>query len=351
MLNRNRRAFTLIELLVVIAIIAVLIALLLPAVQAAREAARRSQCTNNLKQIGLAIHNYHQALNTLPPGDLTNAWADFSSNTMLLPYLEQQPMYNAINFAYTLSPANPGCPANTTVQYRTVSALNCPSDLDRLTTATGHSNYGPNYGASPAIYSQTTFPWGGPFGMVSYNTTPGNNGTGAPGGPFSGPISLTSIIDGTTNTAGYSERVKGIGNNFVAQPVDNLKPSATMYQGQVAWATNPLNYYTQCNAIVSGSATPAVMGQFMAPGGTWYTGHTSCTGYTHVMPPNGLSCEYDQNGFQPDGALTAGSRHPGGINVMMMDGSVRFVKSTVNIGTWQAIGTMAGAEVVSSDQY
>ena len=95
-----------------IAIIAVLIALLLPAVQAAREAARRSQCVNNLKQIGLGMHNYHQALNTLPPGDLTNAWADFSANVMLLPYMEQQPLYNAINFdVAALSPANPGCPA------------------------------------------------------------------------------------------------------------------------------------------------------------------------------------------------------------------------------------------------
>ena len=107
---RNRRAFTLIELLVVIAIIAVLIALLLPAVQAAREAARRAQCVNNLKQIGLAIHNYHQALNTLPPGDLTNVWADFGATVMLLPYMEQQPLYNSINFNWTLSPAQPRLP-------------------------------------------------------------------------------------------------------------------------------------------------------------------------------------------------------------------------------------------------
>jgi prepilin-type processing-associated H-X9-DG protein len=323
----------------------------LPAVQAAREAARRSQCTNNLKQIGLGIHNYHQALNTLPPGDLTNAWADFSSNVMLLPYMEQQPMYNAINFNYALSPANPGCPANTTIQYATLNFLNCPSDIDRLTTASGHSNYGPNYGASPLIYSQGSYPWGGPFGMVSYNTTPGNSATGAPGGPFSGPISLASIIDGTSNTAGYSERVKGIGSNFATQPRDILKPSSTLYQGSQSWATSPQNYYTMCNALNTATATPAVMNQFLPLGGNWYTGHTSCTGYTHVMPPNGLNCEFDNNGFQPDGALTAGSRHAGGINVMMMDGSVRFVKSTVNIGTWQAIGSMAGGEVVSSDSF
>jgi prepilin-type processing-associated H-X9-DG protein len=124
-----------------------------------------------------------------------------------------------------------------------------------------------------------------------------------------------------------------------------------MYQGQAAWATSPQNYYAMCNALTTATAKPAAMGQFMPPGGTWYTGHTSCTGYTQVMPPNGLSCEYDNNGFQPDGALTASSRHPGGVNVMMMDGSVRFVKSTVSVVTWQAIGSMAGAEVVSSDSF
>ncbi len=348
---RSRRGFTLIELLVVIAIIAVLIALLLPAVQAAREAARRSQCVNNLKQIGLGIHNYHQALDTLPPGDLTNAWADFSSNALLLPFMEQQPLYNSINFASPLAPAAPNNSSNTTVQYATVNVLNCPSDIDRLTTATGHSNYGPNYGSSPLIYSQGAA-GAGPFGMVSYNTTPGNPATGAPGGPFRGPISLASVIDGTSNTAGYSERVKGIGNFFAKpQPVDGLRPSSTLYQGMQSWATTPQNYYQQCSALSVSTATPAAMSQFMPVGGAWYTGHTSCTGYTHVMPPNGLSCEFDNNGFQPDGALTAGSRHSGGANVMMMDGSVRFVKSTVNYITWQAIGSMAGGEVVSADAY
>ena len=112
-----------------------------------------------------------------------------------------------------------------------------------------------------------------------------------------------------------------------------------------------MNYYTQCMPVNIATAKPAVMSQFMPAGGTWYTGHTSCTGYTHIMPPNTWSCEFDNNGFQPDGALTASSRHAGGINVMMMDGSVRFVKATVNVATWQAIGSMAGSEVVSADGF
>jgi prepilin-type N-terminal cleavage/methylation domain-containing protein/prepilin-type processing-associated H-X9-DG protein len=357
-MRRSGRGFTLIELLVVIAIIAVLIALLLPAVQAAREAARRAQCVNNLKQIGLGLHNYHQALNTIPPGDLTNAWADFGASVFLLPYMEQQPLYNALNFATVngggawSSPANPGAPQNTSVQNVTVNVLNCPSDIDRLTSATGHSNYGPNYGSTPLIYSQTQGPWGGPFGMVSYNVTPGNTSTGAPCGPFAGAISLANIIDGTSNTAGYSERVKGIGNFFASpQPIDSLRPSSTLYQGQASWATSPQVYYQQCNALSTTTATPAAMSQFMPAGSAWYTGHTSCTGYTHVMPPNALTCEYDNCGFQPDGAITAGSRHSGGCNVMMMDGSVRFVKSSISYITWQAIGSMAGSEVVSSDSF
>src|SRR5262249_15364367 len=146
----------------------VLIALLLPAVQAAREAARRLQCVANLKQIGLAMNNYHQSLDTLPFGDLTYSWADFSCNTMLLPYLEQSPLYDAINFSAQLLPANPGCPQNTTVQYTTVGLMACPSDsFDRLTSATGHSNYVPNAGSDPVIYSRSTSLWVGPFPIVS----------------------------------------------------------------------------------------------------------------------------------------------------------------------------------------
>jgi len=147
---KRTRGFTLIELLVVIAIIAVLIALLLPAVQAAREAARRAQCVNNLKQIGLALHNYHQALDSFPWGDGPDQWNQWSTMALILPYLEQGTTHNALNFWYGLQ--NPATGFNTTVERLTLSFALCPSDVDRLTNAEGHTNYAGNVGSAPAAF-------------------------------------------------------------------------------------------------------------------------------------------------------------------------------------------------------
>src|SRR3954471_13250125 len=140
----RRRGFTLIELLVVIAIIAVLIALLLPAVQAAREAARRMQCVNNLKQIGIALHNYNGTSDSLPWGDGPDQWNQWSALTLTLSHLEQSSLYNAINFSFGLQ--NPALGVNTTAQRSTLSFALCPSDVDRLTSADGHLNYSGNAG-------------------------------------------------------------------------------------------------------------------------------------------------------------------------------------------------------------
>src|SRR6185437_10825049 len=150
--SRRPSGFTLIELLVVIAIIAVLIALLLPAVQAAREAARRSQCVNNLKQLGLGLHNYQSSIGSLPNGHYGTGWNDWSCLVMLMPYIEQGTLFNTINFANTGSAAAPGYLPNNTAFLAKINVLLCPSDPDRLTNQYGHQNYCGNAGSAPEAF-------------------------------------------------------------------------------------------------------------------------------------------------------------------------------------------------------
>ena len=332
----RRRGFTLIELLVVIAIIAVLIALLLPAVQAAREAARRAQCTNNLKQIGIGIHNYHSSINSLPWGNVTYSWNDWSAISLMLPFLEQGPIYNAINFNSSLQNATyPGCPVNLSIQNITLNVLLCPSDVNRLTNAQGHTNYDPNSGAEPNIYSLPSS-WSGPFGQMA---------TGGSGTNYRNIVGFHAITDGLSQTAAFSEKIKGIGT---ANAPDPGKPSSTYYSVSAAFATSPQTYFTACSA---GNLTIATPIQNFASGSWWYAGQPISSMYTHVMPPNSINCEFDTAGYQPNGALTASSRHPGGVNTLMCDGSVRYVKSTIAPPTWWALGSMAGNEVISADAY
>ena len=233
MVSYNRRGFTLIELLVVIAIIAVLIALLLPAVQSAREAARRAQCVNNLKQLGLAMHNYHGAVNSLPWGD-GPWWIEWSAHTLLLPYMEQGPIYNAINFGNGFftdgSSFVINYPANTTAVYSVIAGFNCPSDSDRLTDPNGHNNYMANSGSAPNCDyggNANTPAWSEPAaGPFIYSDS--GSFTGLTFGGSS--ISIAAITDGTSNTAAFSERVKAIGNNFTgtSAPFDPGKPTASL---------------------------------------------------------------------------------------------------------------------------
>ena len=200
--------FTLIELLVVISIIAVLIALLLPAVQSAREAARRMQCVNNFKQLGLAVHQYHDVNNSFPPGQLLyQNWQDISALIPMLPGLEQQPLYAAFNFADVfpingMGPVLPSYPPNTTAARTQVAGFLCPSDLNRLTNPEGHSNYCGNSGSTPE--SSEVVSWAnGPFVAAA-----------TPDGDYRGcrVFSFSSIRDGLSSTACFSEKVLGIGH-------------------------------------------------------------------------------------------------------------------------------------------
>ena len=217
---RTRRGFTLIELLVVIAIIAVLIALLLPAVQAAREAARRLQCVNNLKQIGLAIHNYISTHDTLPPGDqriwsptnanlITNG--DFSAHVRLLPFMEQQPLYNAANLNLPILNDTLGEFCNSTVMLTRMTGFLCPS-------ATAPSYIGTGLAAGP--YTTATVPGNCYFASMGssleYDAT---NTAGPPNGLFyysgtsnTGPVRFAAITDGTSNTIAFGEWKPGSGS-------------------------------------------------------------------------------------------------------------------------------------------
>ena len=360
---RKRRGFTLIELLVVIAIIAVLIALLLPAVQAAREAARRSQCVNNLKQLGIALHNYHDVVGKLPWGSGAWGWNDWSGQILMLPYMEQTPLYNSFNFFHVAGigtlPDNEGglgssSPRNSTAVSAKVATFLCPSDTDRLTTQCAHMSYRGNSGSFPACFV------GGINGTVGSTSSlsgifqwVGVNETSSPqsGQPAFPGVNFSNILDGLSNTAMMSERILGTGVSNTDMP-DLGKPSSTTVLttndiGAPGDAT-PQTYYQMCLAA---SAPGGVGVQYVgenSSGSRWYEGYANNTRYNHVMPPNSTSCG-DNDGTSRLAAIPPASRHPGVVNILMADGSVKAVKNTINIQTWWALGSRAGGEVISSD--
>ena len=343
----RRFAFTLIELLVVIAIIGVLVALLLPAVQSAREAARRSQCTNNLKQIGLAIHNYESTFKVLPfgkgdsyatviPG--TPVYARWSTNSQLLMFIEQGNLFNSINF--NLPPETPGMAGavpfmppyqnpnreNATASVSQVATFLCPSDGPPLSEWPGGTSYlGNQQSWSCDIgenQSSTLDPTESPHGIFYYRSA----------------VTFAQVTDGLSNTAFFSEKIRGTGTP---------NPSTDMLVMPVA--SSLLDTFQKCAALPQ-TALPLTSRQGMS----WVMGEMCCTTYNHVAPPNARTCA--SLGFPGNMANMAmqvppSSRHPGGVNVLFGDGTVRFVKSTVALDTWRAIGTRNGQEAVSADAY
>jgi prepilin-type N-terminal cleavage/methylation domain-containing protein/prepilin-type processing-associated H-X9-DG protein len=356
-MTRRRRAFTLIELLVVIAIIAILIGLLLPAVQSAREAARRSQCVNNLKQIGLAAHNYVTTFQVLPFGKGLNyvaslpsaaTYARWSVHSQLLMYLEQGNLFASINFS--LPPETPGMAGdvafmppyqdpnreNMTSCLSQVATFLCPSDGDGTLLARwpGGNSYlgnlqtwacdlGDQYPSAVAPAEQAQ-------GIFYYQSA----------------VRLAAITDGLSNTAFFSEKIRGTDTNDPDARSDSLVMSGTISLIPTGMDAT----YAACQALNPLTTTRLTRRQGMS----WVMGEMCCTAYNHVAPPNNKTCAglgFPGNMANMPMQVPPSSRHPGGVNVLMGDGSVRFVKGGVALPTWRAIGTRSGGEVLSSDSY
>ena len=350
----RRYGFTLIELLVVIAIIAVLIALLLPAVQAAREAARRAQCVNNLKQIGLGLHNYesiHGAFPMLggagvgpmdPATQAPSNWWGPGLFVFILPQIEQTSLSNAFNFNISAVLGCTNCgngnPANTTVMNASINAFLCPSDNGASAFPAGTS-----YGAS--VGPQFRFDYGD------------NQGVGV--GMFASVVSfrLRDVVDGTSNTIAFNEVLIGdntTGSNNSAERYGTIAwpdGKASPY-GQGATQTMPtgaqylVTYIASCDAL-----RPARTGEGNDAHRYWCSPRVRQGSFSNeLLPPN--SAHADCEGYSANAGLsTARSKHSGGVNSLFADGSVHFMKNSIQPSNWWALGTRSGGEVLSSDSY
>jgi prepilin-type processing-associated H-X9-DG protein len=333
----------LIELLVVIAIIAVLIALLLPAVQAAREAARRMQCVNNLKQLGLAVQNYNSANGSIPPtGDYNNKnnVSNVDNGGMklrILPYIEQGALYNTFNWSF-----NAGTPQNGTMLTTLINAYLCPSDGNVPSGLTSVAN-SPNgvrkqvpYGSYPNNIGTVMNNHGNKFDGPAYVIGATNNGP---------TVRFANITDGLSNTALWSEWIRGK-NQATGIGLHQVYTASMSLTGTKF--VSPLVYMNSCKAATT-SGSPTI--KYVHKGQKWYN-HTTGQGggYSHIMTPNLNACEWSNTGGGIYRTMIgASSYHPGGVNVGFLDGSVRFVKNSVSPITWWAIATMAGGEVISAD--
>lgn len=320
----SRKAFTLVELLVVIAIIGILVGLLLPAVQAAREAARRMECTNKMRQVVLATHNYESAFKRLPASrisrtaDRLGPTSGISVHARLLPYMEQTQVYNLIDFGVEWND-----PRNNGALMTNVPTFRCPSDptANVPATAGGANNYYVNSGTVPL-----------------WNRTAGNPMPNVPdcNGVFyrDSFLKLAAIVDGTSNTAAICERLTGDYSQLKSTPkTDTFQPGTQPFTADEA--------YRDCYATNLADLSKQGFSDIGAP---WLRGYHSTSEYYHIAPPQGRSCMY------PAGRImtTANSQHGSLVNMCFVDGSTHSVPESVDLIVWRAIGTRDGGEVTGS---
>ncbi len=323
---RSERGFTLIELLVVIAIIAVLIALLLPAVQAARAAARRIQCVNNLKQLGLAAMNYESTNGVFPPGQMKLATRPPSGFTLfvnMLPYMEQQPLYNGWNFSNAYDNLFSSTARSATI----IAGLICPADVIPQNPVQN--------GAANEWYAVTSY--GGNAGSQSHPfmavTSDGIFFYTGPAAPGFNQVRIAAVTDGLSNTLLFGER------DHFDQNFDSF--------ANAGWAlfSQTMGMWGWWASSSGGFGLTDVAMSTYAP-----LGYTTPVNYASASA-GGLTQSAFAAGYETLRLNAFGSQHPGGANFTMGDGSVRFLKSTIAPPTYHALGTRAGGEVVSSDAY
>ncbi len=349
-----RRGFTLIELLVVIAIIAVLIALLLPAVQAAREAARRVQCINNLKQLGLGMQNYESSNGVLPPqmvltfsGSGAVAWkSSWGASSRITPFLELGGVYNALNFTNKTTD-----PSNATAVATQVRVFSCPSE--------------PN--AQPFMITNSAGVIS-TFGVSNYGWCAG---TWYTFGGWGSSVATSGAI-GTNLRRTFASFTDGLSNTLLGSEVKTYTPAYHDCGGvPPPGPTGASSYPDVATVLASVAAAPAsgckaaTAGAGMPGGGHthWCNGNSFYDGFTTALPPNtkspagplgldsDMSSEDEDDGGPTYAAVTSRSYHPGIVNAVFGDGSVHTIKNSVNFQTWRALGTVGGGEVISADAY